>query len=248
MTRSQKVALDLLISKYQSKVIYEAHLQKGVLVMLTHNMNVRRGLYNGRIGMIVGFCPRTANPIVQWQASGGSGGGGGGGGGGVGGVGAGDIHNIIRECCENANPDIDDTASRLAQHNMYRLERKTWSVAYSDGKLFFSHFPIRYAWATTIHKYQGRTADDLLRVDLSYIATWGQAYSACSRVKSWNQLQIVGMLKPDSKFCHPAVLEFMTRIDRQKELKRDSNKTLSTPIPRRLQRQQTLLRDIIAGC
>ena len=60
----------------------------------------------------------------------------------------------------------------------------------------FSQYPLKLAWAVTIHKSQGKTFDNVL-IDLGYGAfAPGQLYVALSRCKSIEGISLVRPIKP----------------------------------------------------
>jgi ATP-dependent exoDNAse (exonuclease V) alpha subunit len=64
------------------------------------------------------------------------------------------------------------------------VERFTWRYdANDDGSASFSQFPLRLAWAMTIHKAQGLTMDAAY-LDIRAAREPGQAYVAVSRVRT----------------------------------------------------------------
>jgi len=65
-----------------------------------------------------------------------------------------------------------------------RVERFTWRYDQQDSEsASFSQFPLRLAWAMTIHKAQGLTLDSAY-IDIRAAREPGQAYVAVSRVRS----------------------------------------------------------------
>jgi PIF1-like helicase len=102
---------------------------------------------------------------------------------------------------------------------LYKLERYTWNVPFSGGKICYVHYPVNYAWATTIHKFQGKTARFGIVTDLSDAFIWGQVYSAVSRVTCLSHLRLLGNIRPTTKLCHPDVVAFVKRIQSEKQKK-----------------------------
>lgn len=72
------------------------------------------------------------------------------------------------------------------------IPRKKFEFRNGDGKVVAtaSNFPLNLAWATTMHKSQGATMDELI-VDMGRIWESGQAYVALSRIRSEEGLRIL---------------------------------------------------------
>lgn len=75
----------------------------------------------------------------------------------------------------------------------------------------FTQFPMRLAWAITIHKSQGQTYESVA-IDLSDGAfAHGQTYVALSRCKSMEGLYLTTSIRKEDVIVDPEVVEFMKR-------------------------------------
>lgn len=78
----------------------------------------------------------------------------------------------------------------------------------------FVQFPLKLAWAITIHKSQGLTLE-AARIDAAESFTPGQIYVAFSRLKSLNGLVLLSMIQPEKVVPHPVLLPFEQRFAEQ---------------------------------
>jgi ATP-dependent DNA helicase PIF1 len=74
----------------------------------------------------------------------------------------------------------------------------------------FVQYPLKLAWALTIHKAQGKTFDDVF-IDLSGGGAFetGQAYVALSRCKTMDGIVLKRPLKPSDIKIDPRIAEFL---------------------------------------
>lgn len=98
----------------------------------------------------------------------------------------------------------------INQKEPIMIDRSYWWLDEIEG-IGRGQFPLRVAYAITIHKSQGATLDCAL-VDVgSSTFEYGQAYVAMSRVRSLEGLYI-WKLDPRKIRCHPAVSTFYGRL------------------------------------
>ncbi len=93
---------------------------------------------------------------------------------------------------------------------------ETWSIE-ENGKTLakITQFPLRLAWAITIHKSQGMTLD-AAEINLAGAFEKGMGYVALSRVRSLNGLKLLGF-NDIALEVHPEILEFDSDLRKKSE-------------------------------
>jgi ATP-dependent DNA helicase PIF1 len=92
------------------------------------------------------------------------------------------------------------------------VEKSQFSLQNAEGKTMASviNFPLTLAYATTIHRSQGATLDELW-VDLSRLWEPGHAYVALSRLRTGDGLKLLGW-SPKSIITDPNVTKFYASL------------------------------------
>lgn len=119
----------------------------------------------------------------------------------------------------SASDDIDSILIELADGDMVEVEPYRWEMyeftfnseeekLESSSVGFFKQYPLKLAWAVTIHKSQGMTFDNLV-VDFGHGAfAHGQAYVALSRCSSLEGLVLRKPFRPSDVILDQRVVDF----------------------------------------
>lgn len=102
------------------------------------------------------------------------------------------------------------------ENKRYSLNKDTNEI---DEKILgsFTHFPIKLAWAVTVHKSQGLTFEKAI-LDLSGAFTQGQVYVALSRLTSLNGLVLSSKIPQDGFEISSSMKEFAENRPSKEEL------------------------------
>lgn len=205
-TKSNKIpdhVIKKLYERYISGMIHEKSLflKLGTRVILTSNINVELGLFNGAQGIVTGILPldtfkETNTPVRIAKRN---------------------IYFSIH------NPEIytKNTHEQGSNHHIPVVKFKHGEFAifpitniiktdYSDSPdayLTIETIPLKHAWALTIHKSQGMTLDRA-QIDAGrYVFTSGQTYTALSRVRNLDSLSLIDF-EPSKIKVDPVVSQF----------------------------------------
>lgn len=124
--------------------------------------------------------------------------------------------------------DLDKDSVEVATENgdCYKLEREMWeNVQYSydekaqkvvgEVKGTFKQYPIKPAWALTVHKSQGLTFTKVVIDFAGGAFSSGQAYVALSRCTSLEGITLLKPLQQRDIIVNPAVVNFSRQFNNQ---------------------------------
>jgi ATP-dependent exoDNAse (exonuclease V) alpha subunit len=117
---------------------------------------------------------------------------------------------------KNQNPIVE-----TYEKNKITVEKTSWNIM-EDNKISAEiiQYPLRLAWAITVHKSQGMTLS-VAEIDLSKSFVHGMGYVALSRVKSLKGVKLLGMNETALK-VDPEIIEF-DKILREKSTQEINN-------------------------
>ena len=121
----------------------------------------------------------------------------------------------IKVKCDEDNNEIE--VGRETWNNVSFSVDKTTSHIEEDVIGTFTQYPLRLAWAITIHKSQGLTFDKLI-IDAEEAFTSGQVYVALSRCRGMEGLILSSRISAESLFNDKKVLQFSTTKQSREEV------------------------------
>jgi ATP-dependent exoDNAse (exonuclease V) alpha subunit len=125
-------------------------------------------------------------------------------------------HGIFQESVKAVAVQLFDSGEEVViPINMWKMEKRK-----EDGKIeleaCFTQFPIKLAWAITIHKSQGMSID-YLDVNLSKCFAEGMAYVALSRARNYEGLRVLNWSKR-AIFCNKDAFNFYMDLKKSGEI------------------------------
>ncbi|BAU55679.1 HRDC domain-containing protein [Mucilaginibacter gotjawali] len=108
----------------------------------------------------------------------------------------------------------------LDDHSTFEVLKETWqnvkfALSASEKKIdetsagSFTQYPLRLAWAITIHKSQGLTFDKAV-IDVASAFAAGQTYVALSRCRTLDGIILQSPIRPENVKTDPTIVAFMT--------------------------------------
>ena len=131
----------------------------------------------------------------------------------------------IQVQCEGESSPI--TVNRETWENItYTLNEETKEI---DEEVVgrFSQYPLRLAWAITIHKSQGLTFDKAV-IDAGASFAHGQTYVALSRCKTLEGIVLSSKISPSGIICDASVNRFTRDIEEHPPTKQDLSEARRT--------------------
>ena len=128
----------------------------------------------------------------------------------------GKIINIIDDKIEVRCPldqDSIDVKREAWQNAKYKLDETTQEIK-EDIIGTFTQYPLKLAWAITIHKSQGLTFEKAI-IDARASFAHGQVYVALSRCKTMEGMVLSSTIAPDSVKNDTTVIEFTDEVERK---------------------------------
>ena len=119
-----------------------------------------------------------------------------------------DDHIVVR----TDDGEVVDVEKQRWTYNHYHVNEKTKEIETIPCG-YFVQYPLKLAWAVTIHKSQGMTFDKVI-VDVSNAFTFGQAYVALSRCTSLEGIVLVSTITEENIMTDPIVGEYTRNAQR----------------------------------
>lgn len=93
----------------------------------------------------------------------------------------------------------------------YFVDEKTKTI-YTQERAHYTQFPLKLAWAVSIHKSQGLTFDEVV-IDASKSFAFGQVYVALSRCRTLEGIHLISKIPFQKIIVDPIVVKYIDCID-----------------------------------
>jgi len=110
---------------------------------------------------------------------------------------------------------LQNGKTEIVEQYKWELFKYKWNkdlnIIQTESAGSFSQYPMKLAWAVTIHKSQGKTFDNIL-IDLGYGAfAPGQLYVALSRCKNFNGISLTKPVKKNDVIVDEKINELLKK-------------------------------------
>lgn len=120
-----------------------------------------------------------------------------------------DYIEVKRDGCNRTIYVERQTWDRLS----YKINKKTKTVE-TEVIGSFKQFPLKLAWAVTVHKSQGLTFDEVA-VDAAKSFTYGQVYVALSRCRTMEGLHLISKIPSQKIKADPLVKAYLDSVNKE---------------------------------
>lgn len=124
-----------------------------------------------------------------------------------------DAHRILVLC--PGDTEAIEVEQEIWENTKYRIDDASKQIV-ADVVGTFSQYPLRLAWAITIHKSQGLTFDRAI-IDAQQAFASGQVYVALSRCKTLAGLVLASPIPPSAIISDQRVASYIARQDAEAE-------------------------------
>lgn len=121
-------------------------------------------------------------------------------------------HDIVVKT-DNDGREIDVERDRW-DFERYHLNKKTKELEIEKIGSFVQ-YPLKLAWAITIHKSQGLTFENVV-IDAGKAFAAGQVYVALSRCRQFNKIVLMSKITPKVVKIDPTVAQYLKSVKREK--------------------------------
>ena len=134
------------------------------------------------------------------------------------------VNGTLGKIIELSDTSIKVLVEERGKSEMIKVEKMDWELQrykineLDDNKIEtevvgkFTQYPLRLAWAITIHKSQGKTFEKMI-IDMGRGAfEHGQTYVALSRCRTLNGIVLKQKLRPQDVLVDERIIDFYERF------------------------------------